>query len=150
MSIWCSNSVIGHDPHDDEPVEQVQVRSYANGWSNHYPTTDGTVERDASIDTSFIPAWCAGGEDDDYESVGPWLRLGVKSWRHDWREPTELVGPETADVVMDESAVRTLVDQLNEWLARPKVAPEAPSAWSPTSTARTGASGSQSEPASSS
>lgn len=64
MSIWCSLPNIGFDDEVDESVGQV--RSYASGWSNHYPTTDGTVERDATLDLAYIPAWCAGGDDDDF------------------------------------------------------------------------------------
>jgi hypothetical protein len=118
MSIWCSLPVIGFDEFDD-PVGQV--RSYANGWSNHYPTTDGVVERDATINLAYIPAWCAGGPDDDFESVGPWVRLGVRSYLHDMSAPTETARKVEAVVVMDEDAVRVLVGELNQWLDRPKV-----------------------------
>lgn len=121
MSIWCSLPAIGFD--DDELDEPVgQVRSYASGWSNHYPTTDGTVERDATLDLAYIPAWCAGG-DDDSDAVGPWLRLGVRSHAHNYSSPAEVVGRADATVVLDEDAVRALVDQLTQWLARPKVSP---------------------------
>lgn len=126
MSIWCSRPTIGHDP-DVAGQEQVdvpvQVRSYANGWSNHYPTVDGAVERDARIDIAVIPAWCAGGDHDDFDSVGPWLRLGVHSWRHDLHQPANVLDETSAVVVLDEAAVRALVDQLNGWLSQPKVVP---------------------------
>ena len=123
MSIWCSGPLIGRDPHEVDPDVHVQVRSYANGWSNHYPNTDGVVERDACIDVAVIPAWCVGGEVDDYEAAGPWLRLGLRSWQHDWSHPADVVGKMSASVVLDEAAVRALAGQLSEWLERPKVLP---------------------------
>lgn len=122
MSIWCSLPTIGVDD-DERDVPVGQVRSYANGWSNHYPTVDGTVERDAALDLAYIPAWCAGGDDDNFDAVGPWLRLGLHSHMHNYRSPTDVVGPADATVVLDEDAVRALVGQLTEWLERPKVSP---------------------------
>jgi hypothetical protein len=122
MSIWCSLLTIGFN--DDELDEAVgQVRSYACGWSNHYPTTDGTVERDALLDLAYIPAWCAGGDDDDFEAVGPWFRLGVYSHTHNYMSPADVVGPVDATVVLDEDAVRALIGELTVWLGRPKVSP---------------------------
>jgi len=110
MSIWCSQPAIGFDdwfkrarkPHGGH------VRSYATGWSNHYPTTNGKVERRASIDLATIAPWCVPGNEHNWDdrATGPWLRLSVNS-----------------DVVMDEGAVRELVSQLTEWLDRPKVHP---------------------------
>jgi hypothetical protein len=123
VSIWCSLPVIGFDEREpDGPV--CQVRSYATGWSNHYPTTDGTVERDAALDLAYLPAWCAGGPDDDYESVGPWVRLGLRSHIHDYSAPADATGAVQATVVMDENAVRALVSELTQWLERPKVFPD--------------------------
>lgn len=139
MSIWCSLPVIGFDSSNeldepipsnniDEPSETPeptnQVRSYATGWSNHYPSTDGSAEREASLNLAYIPAWCAGGDDDDYRSVGQWLRLGLRSHTHNFMAPTEVVARSELVVVMDEGAVRALVDNLTAWLERPKVTPE--------------------------
>lgn len=127
MSIWCSLPTIGHDDwpdDDDEPTGEV--RSYANGFSNHYPTTDGTVEREASIDLAYLPPYCVPGRRDDPwadNGTGPWLRLGVTSWEHDWYHPTSVKQRESADVVLDVAAVQVLADQLNEWLDRTKVYP---------------------------
>lgn len=123
MSIWCSGRVIGHDPAWIDDDEQVgDVRSYAGGWSNHYP--DQTVEQPANIDTAHIPVWCVPGHRGEVDRViGPWLRLCVQSWEHDFRNPTETVGQVNAAVVLDEAAVRALVDDLTDWLARPKAYP---------------------------
>ncbi len=124
MSIWCSHPDIGFDEHADPDEPQPnggQVRSYATGWSNHYPTTNGEVEREASIDLATIPAWCAGGADDDFTSLGPWIRLGINSHAHNFHKPEEVSGPERADVVLDEGAARELVAQLTRWLDTPKV-----------------------------
>ena len=124
MSIWCSGPSIGFDAYDDEPQPNGgQVRSYATGWSNHYPTIDGDVEREASIELATIPAWCAGGEACDSASVGRWLRLSVDTSEHNFNKPTEVVGCVHASVVMDEAAVRHLAQELTEWLAIPKVSP---------------------------
>lgn len=126
MSIWCSGPTIGWDDWPDEyPQPQGgQVRSYANGWSNHYPTTDGAVEREAAIDTATIPVWCVPGHSEEFdETLGPWLRLGVSSWEHNWHKPADVIGEEHADIVMDEDAVRALVASLTEWLEQPKAYP---------------------------
>lgn len=135
MSIWCSLPAIGFD--DQAALGEIeslggpagadasvgQVRSYSTGWSNHYPSTDGAVEREATLDLAYIPAWCAGGRDDDYESAGEWLRLGLRSHEHNFQTPNEVVGIAEAVVVMDEDAVRALVVELTQWLERPKVTP---------------------------
>lgn len=124
MSIWCSGPTIGFDVWEDPPVPVIgQVRSYATGWSNHYPTIAGDVERPATVDLAHIPAWCAGGEDDDFDSLGGWVRLSVVGHEHDYKEPTKVLGPIDAAVVLDEAAVRELVRQLSSWLDRPKVQP---------------------------
>lgn len=113
MSIWVSHGPVGGD-----------VRSCANGWSNHYPTTDGTVERPAAIDLASIPTWCVPGHDlTEGRARGPWLRLGVFTARHDFRDPRVVLERLSANVVMDESAVRDLVAQLTDWLDTPKVHP---------------------------
>lgn len=151
MSIWCSRPLIGTDPdwprHDDDPPGDV--RSYVSGWSNHYPTTDDTAELPAWIDTASIAPWCVpgwGGREDECQMhVGPWLRLSVDAphtripprtpeemaeWVAAWEsgEPPDIevaVGPRRhVAVVLDEAAVRSLVDDLLDWLATPKVRPE--------------------------
>lgn len=121
MSIWCSQPSIGHDQWTDDPPVG-DVRSYAEGWSNHYPTTDGAVEQPANIDLAHTPVWCVPGHhDDDDERVGPWLRLGVYTTDHDGYT---VGNPKSATVVMDEAAVTALRDQLTEWLDHPKAQPE--------------------------
>lgn len=124
MSIWSSLPAVGfEDPHE---APNGQVRSYATGWSNHYPTLDGTVERPAALHLADIPAWCAGGNDGDFESVGRWLRLGLHSHEHNFKAPSEVLGEVDATVVMDEHAVRLLATELTRWLERPKVSPTDP------------------------
>lgn len=132
MSIWCSHEGIGFDDSFRRARKPAggQVRSYATGWSNHYPTTSGKVERRASLDLASIAPWCVPGHEelaeigngDDY-ACGPWLRLSIDSSEHDYKNPANVLGPAHADVVMDEAAVRELVRQLNVWLTRPKVHP---------------------------
>jgi hypothetical protein len=129
MSIWCSHEPIGFDdfpPRRWKRPRGGQVRSYATGWSNHYPTTDDTVEQRAMIDLASIAPWCVPGHeqhDGRDLATGPWIRLSVHSRRHAHFDPATAIGPEHADVVMDEPAVRELVRQLTEWLDRPKVKP---------------------------
>lgn len=130
MSIWVSRPGIGFDELEDAPAGQV--RSYANGWSNHYPTTDGTVEREASVDTAHVPAWCVPGHEDNFdgETVGGWLRLTVRTTEHDFWSPRRVVGDQVASVVIDEDAARALVADLRDWLDTPKARefPELPQA----------------------
>jgi hypothetical protein len=125
MSIWCSRVVVGFDEGAEGPQPfGGQVRSYATGWSNHYPSVGGEVEQEAMIDTAHLAADCVPGHDDiDWPNVGPWFRLGVITPRHDWHNPTKIIGVDEATVVMDEAAVRALVAEPQDWLALPKVHP---------------------------
>lgn len=128
MSIWCSLPHIGFDDSwDGEDSPNVgQVRSYATGWSNHYPTTDGSVEREACIDLAHMPTWCVpghhdtDGEIDGEWGAGPWIRMHVTSWEHNCEQVS---GQQRAGIVMDETAVRALVQSLTEWLNKPKAHP---------------------------
>lgn len=128
MSIWVSHPVIGWDdyPDPDEPNPRGgEVRSYATGWSNHYPTRNGHVEQPASIHLASIPAWCVPGHQDSTsdEEQGEWLRIDIESWAHDWHSGGKVVtGPDSAAVVLDEAAARQLVADLTSWLAAPKLA----------------------------
>lgn len=157
MSIWNSLPHIGFDTWEEDPVpfQGGQVRSYVDGWSNHYPTTDDTAELPAMIDTASIAPWCVPGHedsdgrnDDGERCVGPWLRLSVDSpdthipirtpeeiaeriaaWAGGETPPTDIeVGAwQHVSVVLDEPAVRSLVESLTEWLDHPKLHPtEAP------------------------
>lgn len=130
MSTWYSWRVIGHDDDGMEPPVG-DVRSYAHGWSNHYPTTDGDVERPAWIEVDYLPPFCVPGHEDDEDTLdedarGPWLRLsvyaldGISFWRN---TTTGEPHSEQATVVLDETAVQALHDALGEWLAAPKVRP---------------------------
>jgi hypothetical protein len=131
MSIWCSRPHIGFDdfwePNRKRPAGG-QVRSYATGWSNHYPTTDDTVEQRAMVDTAHIAPWCVPGHDGDYENerrVGPWLRLGVHGRAQDYRGRELILGGHVdLSVVLDENAVRALVADLQDWLDTPKARPK--------------------------
>ena len=127
MSIWCSHQDIGWDDlaEDTSKPNGGEVRSYASGWSNHYPTTDGNVEQPASVGVSTLPTWCVPGHENDYsEGVGPWLRMHVLSWKHDYcsgGKPT--AERDSAWVVMDPDAARALAAELLAWAEREHVQP---------------------------
>lgn len=143
MSIWCTGERIGYEPRglavDGEAPPKMkslrngQVRSYATGFSNHYPTTTGDYEQPAAVALATIAPWCVPGHDEpctckagahDWPEVGPWLRLELLSHEHIWEEGGKPSGRiEGADVVLDEAAVTTLRDRLTEWLDQPKVQP---------------------------
>ena len=125
MSIWVSRHAVGYDEVAEEPVPVGgEVRSYCEGWSNHYPTTDGDAERPASIDTAHVPDFCVPGhQDDNGNLVGPWLRLTIWTQQHNWHAPSTVAGPKDASVVMDEDAVRALVADLTAWLDHERVYP---------------------------
>lgn len=124
MSIWASWLTIGHDDH--ESAGGV-VLTYASGFSNHYPDTTASHELPASVDLAHIPPWCVPGHGDHEcdAHVGDWLRLSVHAPRaFDFWGPNgqrRNAGPVNADVVLDEAAARVLRDQLDEWLALPKL-----------------------------
>lgn len=124
MSIWCSWREIGWDKWRKKPrFVHGEVRSYASGFSNHYPTSDGEYEQPADIGISSIPVWCvAGHRDEDGDEIGPWLRLDIGTWDHDSGRPRV---PVQAAVVMDEKAVRSLVKDMRAWLKAPKAYPVA-------------------------
>lgn len=135
MSIWCSWREIGWEdpwvalrkgkrlkkPHHGD------VRSYAEGFSNHYPTRAGDVELRANVGIAHIPVWCVPGHADDETDdhvTGEWVRLDVYTAEHDWHNPTSPTGKWTsAAVVMDEEAARALAADLLEWADRPKAYP---------------------------
>lgn len=140
MSIWCSGESIGAE-YPDSPRRtehhgdgSVRVRSdtgdqrgvvvsYASGWSNHYPEPNNP-EAPASVDLATIPVWCVPGhrEDEDWETVGPWVRLTVDGWSRDFHSGAW--GPMFCEsVVLDEEAARLLRDELDAWIARPKAQP---------------------------
>lgn len=131
MSIWAPGASIGYDFDAGEfSDERGLVRSYPEGFSNSYPMQGDVIYNPAGLVVASIPAWCAGGADDDWTSVGPWIRLEVASpHAPDYWHATE-DGPQIealgASVVLDEQAVRSLVDSLTEWLDRPKVQPDSP------------------------
>ncbi len=121
MSIWCTWPTVGNP--SDRKRPNGTVRSYAQGWSNHYP--DKKVEQPSTVEVASIPRWCVTGRDASWDeadahSVGPWLRVSLYTWQHD---AAVVVGPLDASVVMTEDAVEMLRDQLTEWLDRPKVHP---------------------------
>lgn len=129
MSIWCSWREIGYD--DPEPrnrnrnrkPQHGEVRSYATGFSNHYPTTDGDYEQRANVGISSIPVWCVPGHDEheDYDLRGEWVRLDVYTREHDFSrggKPTQTMV--SAAVVMDEAAARALAADLLAWADQPE------------------------------
>lgn len=108
MSIWCS-------------WEDIRVRAYAAGFSNHYPSDD---DPPATIVLAHIDSWCVPGVDEDavdWPQVGAWLRLDIDSpdaltwWTKDADgQPTP--EPVHASVVLDVDAARALRDDLTRWL----------------------------------
>ena len=130
MSIWCNRPEIGYDTfpggylkwREWPNVGRGEVWSYANGWSNHYPTTDGTVERPAAVNISNVPIWCVPGHADDYsDAVGTWVRLDVTFW-DGYGDNAE--GPWTRCVLLDEQAARSLATDLLAWADEDHVTPK--------------------------
>ncbi len=129
MSIWSPWGAIGYDLTRKPPRKmRGQVRSFATGWSNHYPNAQ--VEAPAQLDLATLPSRTDLGHEDDTDddAAGPWLRLGMlapdaRSWwrRDDNGEPVR--APVDATVVLDEEAARALRDDLTEWLDMPKARP---------------------------
>lgn len=126
MSIWCSWEDIGYDTFTGERV-RGEVRSYASGFSNHYPTTDGTYEQPANVGLAHIPVWCVPGHREEMdETVGPWVRLDVWTAEHSFDGGGKPTGKyDAASVVMDEAAARALAADLLSWADSPKAQPEA-------------------------
>ena len=113
MSIWASHET------------EVPCLTYAEGFSNHYPLsptpTHGNepVELPARIDFASIPGHCVPGHDDDeWATVGEYLRLGVYApdSRNLWLEGGPDHQPVCAAVVLDEKGVTALVAELSTWL----------------------------------
>lgn len=130
MSIWAPWATVGYEePRPGRPRSRCPaVLSYAEGWSNHYPDRSGEVEREASVDLAYIPDYCVSGRE-EAGRVGAWLRLSATSplalswWPRDSRS-RPAPEPQFAALVLDERAVRALRDELDAWLARPKVGPK--------------------------
>lgn len=114
MSIWASTDAVGQRDH----VLDGTVRTYADGWSNHYPGPD--VERPASVGLAVIPAHCVPGRlDDAYDgdedgAPGPWLRMSLLT-ESSRRADGHPVIPDGATVVMTPDAARTLGQALTAW-----------------------------------
>ena len=125
MSIWSSRTDIGaYDLPGEEDKPPGEVRSYAEGWSNHYPTDD--VEKPAFVGTASIPPWCVPGHFDDPASedmaTGPWLRLHVATWNEDYGMPMIANG---ATVILDVEAARSLAAELLSWAEERHIEPTA-------------------------
>lgn len=145
MSIWCSWPEIGFtieppgmtvvyldeqgnqvDAPDPNLVEGGEVRSYAVGFSNHYPTRDGEFEQPANVSLNHCPVWCVPGhhDEEDDKTVGEWVRLDVYTAEHDFDQGGKPTGEYTlASVVMDEKAAAALAADLLDWVSRPKAYP---------------------------
>lgn len=128
MSIWCSDQHIGYD---DDDRSGGEVRAYAEGWSNHYPTLD--VEGPASVDLAHIPVYCVPGHNEEAASrqggVGPWLRLSInspnaRSWWTKTIDGDPVPAPAYVTVVLDEAAARALRKQLTKWIKHDKAQPK--------------------------
>ena len=126
MSIWASTTTAGHDPDGLHPMRGGQVRSYADGWSNHYPTTNGDVEQPAGIHLAIIPSFCVPGhadEDEEDEPTGPWLRLDVDTREHDRNDGMPTGRRRFASVILDPPAAQQLAADLAEWAAQDHTEP---------------------------
>lgn len=142
MSIWASGFVAGENDDGDFTADVV---SYINGWSNHYPghfvnphppplpagfSRDVTEETPASIGTGWIPPWCVPGHHDAEEQgldvdthLGPWLRLDITMQTVSIWAGLEIGNQDVHSICLNETAVRALRDNLNEWLDREKLHP---------------------------
>lgn len=126
MSIWSSRADIGYDEWPgEEPKPPGDVRSYAVGWSNHYPTPD--VEKPAFIGTASIPPWCVPGHQDEAAdedmATGPWLRVHVVTWNDEYDRPMIADG---ATVILDVDAARSLAAELLSWADGEHIEPKEP------------------------
>ena len=128
MSIWADLEDIGYDLWRKRPRKvRGEVRAYAQGWSNHYPTN--RVEAPACLTVAHVPSWCVPGHREEFDDyAGQWLRLflsapDARTWWMKNGEKGPQPEPLNAAVVMDETAVRALVDDLTKWLDMPKVHP---------------------------
>lgn len=125
MSIWSPRrDDVGRTTADTGWPEDFDgsVRTYADGWSNHYPTDD--VEKPAAVSLSEIPPWCVPGHREAFENPtddveqpedpGPWLRMGLftQSRRRDDGGPAI---PDGATVVINPDAARELGKALTAW-----------------------------------
>lgn len=126
MSIWCSWPGIGRST-PEATRGRGDVLSYAEGFSNHFPRTDGAVELPAAVDVADIAPWCVPGHDEcgscDGGHVGPWLRLSISAEvsRSYWEKPPARRSFHES-VVMDRDAVEALAADLTRWLALDHVA----------------------------
>jgi hypothetical protein len=148
MSIWCSWESVGWDDWAERPgFVRGEVRTFAEGFSNHHPDSTGSHELPANVGVDHIAPWCVPGHNEgepdnhvdyrctgcgerhDYPDAGRWLRLGIYArdalswWTDDGEDKPKHTGPVAQRVVMDEAAVRALRDDLTKWLELPKVQP---------------------------
>ncbi len=128
MSIWCSWTAIGFDRQSDGH-RRGDVRTYADGFSNHYPDQTGSHELEAGLGIDHAAPWCVPGHDecsDCDDEVGHYLRLsmwddGSLYWSA--KESPARREPRYMAVVMDVEAARALRDDLDEWLAKAHIEP---------------------------
>lgn len=118
MSIWQSTVDIGTT--DDWPDDfDGSVRTYADGWSNHYPTDD--VELPAAVGLAQLAPHCVPGhledaydEDGEDGRPGPWLRMHMltQSRRRDDDGPRI---PDGSTVLLNPDSARALAAALMAW-----------------------------------
>jgi len=116
VSIWAShNDEVGRTTTETGWPEEFDgsVRTYADGWSNHYPTDD--VEKPAAVSLAGIPPWCVPGHraDEHLEHPGPWLRMSLLTQSR--RRDGGPVIPDGATVVINPAAARALAAALTAW-----------------------------------
>lgn len=113
MSIYAHWCAIGEDE-DFEP--NGEVLSYTR--SSRFP--DPALDKVGAVNLSEIPPWCDPSvPEEDAEAYPPaeWLRLYVCTWNEKYERP---MTSDEATVLLNESAVRTMVEQLSMWLDQRK------------------------------
>jgi hypothetical protein len=118
MSIWQSTVDVGTT--GDFPLTfDGTVRTYADGWSNHYPTDD--VELPAAVGLAQLAPHCVPGHlDDAYDEdgpngrPGPWLCMHMitQSRRRAAGAPRSIDG---STVLLNPDAARALAAALTAW-----------------------------------
>lgn len=110
MSIYAHMCSIGED--DFEP--NGEVLSYTH--TSRFPSRE--LDKPGTVDFSTIPPWCDPSvpEEDaeDYPNA-EWLRMYICTWNEEYKRP---MTSNEATVLLNETAVREMVAELQGWLNR--------------------------------
>lgn len=112
MSIYGHMVTVGED--DFEP--NGDVLSYTR--SSRFPSRN--LDKPGTVDFSVIPPWCDPKvleEDAEAYPDAEWLRMYVCTWNEKYQRP---MTSDEATVLLNETAVRQMVDELQGWLERRK------------------------------